>query len=149
MISSSRQPGSQDSRAYSERTVNVTPTFFLKWLCTRMKSSDDGMKTTVFALWTADFKIAGNNYNASCERSIYRGVHRGTDLSSEVLETPLRLVLGVTAVKLDELLAGNEYLCVRGVNEDLYLVDTFRHLDRWPSPFCAYPPGNIPELVVE
>lgn len=53
-------PASRFTVTYSERTANETPAVLRKWLCTRMKSNEDGTMTTVLTLWTADFRIAGS-----------------------------------------------------------------------------------------
>ena len=46
---------------YSESTANDTPTVLRKWFCTLMKSKEEGMKMTVFALCTADFNTEGSS----------------------------------------------------------------------------------------
>lgn len=57
---------------YSESTVCVVPVSDLKWFCTRMKSNDDGMNTTVFALCTADFRTDGSNYTTTISTRLFK-----------------------------------------------------------------------------
>jgi hypothetical protein len=45
----------------SERTVNESPTVFLKWLWTRIKSNDEGTNMTVLVLCTADLRMGGRS----------------------------------------------------------------------------------------
>ena len=62
---------------HSESTACVVPTSDLKWFCTRMKSNEEGMNTTAFALCTADFMTEGSIYAIRMNVKTFKREERG------------------------------------------------------------------------
>lgn len=91
---------------HSERTAKDTETFLRKWFCTRIKSKDDGMNTTVFVLCTADLRTCGSTWfhPVVSETSLRPEDKNRTHLGRKELKPLIGFILRPYAIKLHKIL---------------------------------------------
>lgn len=71
-----------------------------------MKSNDEGMNTTVFALCTADFMTEGSNYAGIMKVSSSRREKKGGPyVLGEVVESFIKFISRIRAIEANEILA--------------------------------------------